>query len=156
VARRGGWRRLGRKRFRYVDARGGAVTADAALERIQSLAIPPAWRDVWISPNARAKLQATGVDSAGRRQYLYHPAFRAAREQQKYERLVRFGEHLPALRADLEDHLDRDPLEREWTCGLAVTLRQPRLVSRGLGAVVGAEPYLRDHHPHEASRERAR
>jgi hypothetical protein len=92
VTRRGGWRRLGRRRFRYETARGERVDDERALERIRGLTIPPAWTDVWISPNPRAKLQATGVDAAGRRQYLYHPDFRAAQDERKFERLVRFGE----------------------------------------------------------------
>jgi DNA topoisomerase-1 len=89
VARRGGWRRLGRRRFRYVDARGAPIEEPEKIERIEALVIPPAWRDVWISPNPGAKLQATGVDSAGRTQYIYHPSFRAAQERAKFDRLVR-------------------------------------------------------------------
>src|SRR5215212_5782113 len=105
MARRGGWRRLGRRKpFRYVDARGNRITDPEKLERIESLVIPPAWRDVWISPNPRAKLQATGVDAAGRTQYLYHPDFRAQREQEKFDKLVRFAEHLPDLRAAMVEH----------------------------------------------------
>jgi DNA topoisomerase-1 len=119
MARRGGWRRLGgRKRFRYEDARGEPITDESSLERICGLAIPPAWRDVWISPNPRAKLQATGVDAARRRQYLYHPAFRAAQEEKKYERLVRFGELLPELRTQMAKHLQLDAYELEWTCAV--------------------------------------
>ncbi len=121
MARRGGWRRTGTKRFRYVDARDQPITDEEKLARIEGLVIPPAWRDVWISPNARAKLQATGVDSAGRRQYLYHPAFRAAQEERKYDRLVTFGERLPALRDATAKHLALGPYEREWACALAVT-----------------------------------
>ena len=99
MARRGGWRRIGgRRRFRYVDSRGDEIVDEERLGRIERLVIPPAWRDVWISPSPGAKLQATGVDAAGRRQYLYHPAYRAAREQEKFDRLVRFGELLPGLR----------------------------------------------------------
>ena len=105
MARRGGWRRTGTKRFRYVDAHDRPITDEEKLARIEGLVIPPAWRDVWISPNARAKLQATGVDRAGRRQYLYHPAFRAAQEERKYDRLVTFGERLPALRDATAKHL---------------------------------------------------
>ena len=123
MPRRGGWRRLGRRRpFRYVDGRGDRIVDDARLERIEALAIPPAWRDVWISPNASAKLQATGVDSAGRRQYLYHPAFRAAQDQAKFDRLVRFGELLPAFRARVASDLERGPYEEDWACALAATL----------------------------------
>ena len=107
-ARRGGWRRTGgKRRFRYLDARGRTITDELKLARIASLTIPPAWTDVWISPNASAKLQATGLDAAGRRQYLYHPGYRAEREQAKYERLVRFGELLPGLRERVEP--------RTWT-----------------------------------------
>lgn len=71
MARRGGWRRVGRRKpFRYVDSRGERIEDEARLERIEALVIPPAWRDVWISPSPAARLQATGVDAAGRRQYL--------------------------------------------------------------------------------------
>ena len=88
-----GWTRRGSKRrFRYFDADGREITDDEKLERIRSLVIPPAWKDVWISPSARSKLQATGVDAAGRKQYLYHPAYRAKQEQAKYDKLVRFAE----------------------------------------------------------------
>jgi DNA topoisomerase-1 len=121
MARRGGWRRLGRKpRFRYEDAKGKPIRDDDALERIAALAIPPAWRDVWISPNARAKLQATGLDAAGRRQYLYHAAFRAEQERKKFERLVLFGQRLPKLRRQMVDHLAIEPFEREWTSAVAL------------------------------------
>ena len=119
MARRG-WRRLGRKRFRYVDARGSAITDEAQLERIAALAIPPAWTDVWISPNPRARLQATGIDSAGRKQYRYHDSFRAAQELAKYERLLDFGRALPRLRRHARSHLRLGPFEREWTCALAI------------------------------------
>ena len=70
--------------------------------------IPPAWKDVWISPRARAKLQATGVDAAGRKQYLYHPEFRARQEQAKYDKLIRFAERLPELRAAMAEHMELD------------------------------------------------
>ena len=67
--------------------------------------IPPAWKDVWISPSARTKLQATGIDAAGRKQYLYHPEFRARQEQAKYDKLIRFAEKLPrAARGDGAAH----------------------------------------------------
>jgi DNA topoisomerase-1 len=123
VPRRGGWRRLGKRRpFRYVDSRGRRITDERHLERVEKLVIPPAWTDVWISPNPSARLQATGLDAAGRRQYLYHPAYRAAQEQAKFERLVRFGELLPGLRERVADDLELGPYEREWACALGVTL----------------------------------
>src|SRR5919201_2136071 len=111
MTRRGGWRRLGRApRFRYEDSRGNPIE-DERLARIESLVIPPGWREVWISPNPQAKLQATGVDRAGRTQYLYHPDFRAAQEGAKFERLVRFGELLPQLRDRIRLDLRKGPYE---------------------------------------------
>jgi DNA topoisomerase I len=138
MARRGGWRREGRKgRFRYYDARGRRITDSEKLERIDDLVIPPAWRDVWISPRPKAKLQATGVDSAGRRQYLYHPEFRAQQEREKFDRLVRFAELLPDLRKAMSRHMDEEPLSPEWTCALAL-----RLINLGWFRV-GTERYAR-------------
>jgi DNA topoisomerase-1 len=123
MARRGGWRRVGsRRRFRYEDSRGKRITDADKIARIEELAIPPAWRDVWISPRANAKLQATGVDKAGRRQYLYHPEYRAQQEQAKYDKLVRFAERLPTFRRRLTEDLSGEELTPEWTCALAVKL----------------------------------
>src|ERR687898_269287 len=124
MARRGGWKRAGSKgRFRYEDARGNRIDDPAKLERIESLVIPPAWKDVWISPRAGAKLQATGVDKAGRRQYLYHPEFRARQEQAKFDKLVRFAEALPDLRLAMGEHMTHEPFDRERVCAVAVRFR---------------------------------
>ena len=120
MARRAGWQRLGRKRFRYIDAHGREIEDDVELERIRSLAIPPAWTNVWISSNARARLQATGVDAAGRTQYRYHPSYRAARERAKFDRLLDFAKALPHLRARTAHDLRLEPVELEWVCALAV------------------------------------
>ena len=124
MARRGGWRRRGSKSrgFRYYDASGREIVDGEQLERIDRLRIPPAWRDVRISPYPRAKLQATGFDSAGRKQYLYHPDFRAKQEQAKFEKLVRFGERLPAIRAAMAADMDRDHLDRERVSAIALRL----------------------------------
>jgi DNA topoisomerase I len=123
MPRRGGWRRVGSpRRFRYEDSRGKRIDDPDKLERIDELRIPPAWRDVWISPRPSAKLQATGVDAAGRRQYVYHPAYRAQQEQAKYDKLVRFAEHLPDVRAAMSRDLDGEQFSLEWTCALAVKL----------------------------------
>jgi DNA topoisomerase-1 len=138
MARTGGWRRKGRKgRFRYLDSRGKRITDPEKLARIEELVIPPAWRDVWISPRPKAKLQATGLDRAGRRQYLYHPEFRARQEQEKYDRLVRFAERLPDLRKAMSKHMAREPFDPEWTCALAI-----RLINLGWFRV-GTERYAR-------------
>jgi DNA topoisomerase IB len=123
MARRGGWRRAGRKdRFRYYDSRGDRITDSDKLERIEQLVIPPAWRDVWISPRPNAKLQATGLDAAGRRQYLYHPEYRAQQEQAKYDSLIRFAERLPSLREAMSEHMELDRLARERVSAIAVRL----------------------------------
>ena len=139
TTKRGGWTRAGRKgRFRYLDRYGRRIGDEEQLARIESLAIPPAWIDVWISPRPYAKLQATGYDKAGRKQYLYHPDFRAAQEQAKYDRLIRFGEHLPGLRAAMSEHLDKDELDRERVSAVAL-----RLISLGWFRV-GSERYARE------------
>jgi DNA topoisomerase-1 len=124
VARRGGWRRRGSKGrgFRYYDAKDRAIVDPEQLERIDKLRIPPAWRDVWISPRPGAKLQATGLDNAGRTQYLYHPDYRAKQEQAKFEKVVRFGERLPAIRAAMASDMDRDHLDRERVAAIALRL----------------------------------
>jgi DNA topoisomerase-1 len=123
MAARIGWTRKGsRKRFRYFDADGREITDEQKLERVNALAIPPAWRDVWISPSARSKLQATGVDAAGRTQYLYHPAFRAKQEQAKYDKLIRFAERLPQLREAMSEHMGLDGLPAEKVAAIAVRL----------------------------------
>jgi DNA topoisomerase-1 len=138
MARKGGWRRVGsRRHFRYEDARGKRITDVEQLARIAALAIPPAWSDVWISPRPGAKLQATGIDSAGRRQYLYHPAFRARQERAKYDKLIRFAERLPEFRAAMAEHLDGEELACEWTSALAV-----RLINLGWFRV-GSERYAK-------------
>jgi DNA topoisomerase-1 len=139
MARKGGWRRVrSRGRFRYEDARGNRITDEEKLERISSLVIPPAWTDVWISPSANAKLQATGVDAAGRRQYLYHPDFRAQQEQAKFNRLIQFAERLPDLRAAMAEHMDHDSIDR-----LRVSALATRLMNCGWFRV-GSERYARD------------
>jgi DNA topoisomerase IB len=137
--KRRGWTRRGRKgAFRYLDREGREIRDEAALERIQRLAIPPAWKDVCISPSPRAKLQATGIDGAGRKQYLYHPDFRAAQEQAKYDGLIRFAERLPALRTAMAEHLDRDGLDRERISAIAL-----RLINLGW-LRVGSERHARE------------
>ena len=123
MPRRGGWRRAGsRGRFRYYDARGNRITDPAKLARIEALVIPPAWRDVWISPRPNAPLQATGIDKAGRRQYLYHPEYRAQQERAKYDKLIQFAERLPALRQSLGEHMTLDPLDQDRVSAIAVRL----------------------------------
>jgi DNA topoisomerase IB len=140
MARKGGWRRVGsRRHFRYLDGRGRRITDPAKLARIEALVIPPAWKDVWISQRPTAKLQATGIDAAGRRQYLYHADYRAAQEEAKFEKLVRFADALPGLREAMSRHIELEPLTPEWTSAVAV-----RLINLGWFRV-GEERYTRKH-----------
>jgi DNA topoisomerase-1 len=118
-----GWRREGKRRpFRYFDARGTRIRDAATIERLDKLAIPPAWRDVWISPRVKAKLQATGIDAAGRKQYIYHPEFRAQQEAAKFDKLIRFAERLPDIRMAMGEHMTLDPLDPLRVCAIAVRL----------------------------------
>jgi DNA topoisomerase I len=138
MARGLGWRREGSKRsFRYVDADGRKITDPVHLERIKALAIPPAWKDVWISPSAKSKRQATGIDAAGRKQYLYHSDFRAQQEQAKYDKLIRFAERLPALREVMSEHMALDGLPEVKVAAIAV-----RLINLGWFRV-GTEKYAK-------------
>jgi len=118
-----GIRRVGAKRFRYVDdATGAAVEDRATLERIAALAIPPAWRDVWICAHPQGHLQATGRDARDRKQYRYHPLFRARREEQKFADLVPFGEALGDLRRRVDADLAEPGLGEARVLALVVAL----------------------------------
>jgi DNA topoisomerase I len=117
------WTRKGSRRpFQYLDAKGRRIRDPEVIERLDGLAIPPAWKDVQISPNAGAKLQSTGVDSAGRKQYLYHPDFRARQEAAKFHDLIRFAEKLPELRLAMGEHLTLDPLDPLYVSAVAIRL----------------------------------
>lgn len=122
--RRAKWiRRRGSKSrgFFYTDSSGKRVTDEATLERIKALVIPPAWRHVRISPAASSSIQAVGMDTTCRIQYLYHSKFSEKQQKKKYEKIERFGEHLPRLRAMTNEHISLDGFPREKV--LAVVLR---------------------------------
>jgi DNA topoisomerase I len=114
-------RRYG-KGWRFLDHRGQPVTNPRVLERILALAIPPAWKDVWICRSSRGHLQATGIDAAGRKQYLYHPAWRLERDRAKHDRVLEFADALPALRQAVASHMGRRGLPREKALAAAVAL----------------------------------
>ncbi len=122
--RAGWWRRRGSKSrgFRYETADGRRVGDEAALERIRSLAIPPAWREVRISPSPRSHLQAIGVDKLGRVQRIYHPSFVARRARRKYEKIERFGEALPRLRRKANGDIAAEGLGKERVLAVVVRL----------------------------------
>jgi DNA topoisomerase IB len=127
-------RRRGRG-FTYFDERGNTLRDPVELERIRLLAIPPAWTDVWICRLANGHLQAVGVDSAGRRQYLYHAAWRERRDRQKFDEMLDFARALPKLRRRSARLLDEPGMPKDRVLGLAVTL-----LDRGLFRV-GSEEY---------------
>ncbi|MEA2218248.1 MAG: topoisomerase [Solirubrobacteraceae bacterium] len=127
-------RRCG-KGFIYADEHGERIADAEIVARITALVIPPAWRDAWISPDPLGHIQATGYDDAGRRQYLYHPRWRARRDLQKFDDMVRFARALPALREVVEHDLARGDLSREQVLACAA-----RLLDRGLFRI-GSEQY---------------
>ncbi|WP_460832095.1 DNA topoisomerase IB [Nocardioides hungaricus] len=117
-----GWtrRRAGRG-FAYVDATGARLPEEDAA-RVRALAIPPAWTDVWITPYANGHMQAVGTDDAGRRQYLYHPDWRARRDAEKHDRVLAFGKALTRARALVVADLGREGMPLERACAAAVRL----------------------------------
>lgn len=117
-------RRRGSKRsgFRYEDAKGRRITDQAQLERIMALVIPPAWKHVRISPSARSRLQAIGVDTSGRVQYLYHASYAARQQRKKFEKIERFGQSLPLLRRKTNDDIALEGLARERVLAVVVRL----------------------------------
>jgi DNA topoisomerase-1 len=134
-----GIRRRGRGRgFEYLDDDGNRVEDAATLERVSELAIPPAWRDVWICHDPLGHLQATGVDADGRKQYLYHPRWRERRDQQKFDRMLDFARTLPRMRRRVAADLMRSELDRERVLACAL-----RLLDRGLFRV-GSEDYAQE------------
>jgi len=117
-----GWarRRVG-KGFSYLDE-SGAKLAPEVVERIRSLAIPPAWQEVWICPLPNGHIQATGIDAAGRKQYLYHPEWRVKRDAMKFDRVLESGAKLSRTRAVVLEHLALDGMPRERAAATAVRL----------------------------------
>jgi DNA topoisomerase-1 len=127
-----GIRRIRRGRaFTYVDAEGRRVRAAAELARIRSLVIPPAWGDVWICPDPRGHLQATGRDARGRKQYRYHPKWRVVRDETKYDRVIGFAKALPVIRRTTSGHLRRQGLPREKVLATVVQLLEKTLIRVG-------------------------
>jgi DNA topoisomerase I len=119
-----GIRREGTKEtgFHYRSADGAPIEDEKTLARVAKLRIPPAWRDVRIARSDAAPLQAVGIDKKGRTQYLYHTRFRAAREEEKFRRVVEFGESLPSLRRRVRADLHSDGLPRERVLAAIVRL----------------------------------
>jgi DNA topoisomerase-1 len=128
-------RRVRGRGFEYLDACGERIDDAETLERIRALVIPPAWTDVWICPHPFGHIQAVGTDAAGRRQYLYHPRWRARREQEKFDEMLRFARVLPRVRQTAAAHLALPGMRRERVLACAL-----RLLDRGFFRV-GSEGY---------------
>src|SRR5271170_1797692 len=126
------------KGFRYLTPQNRRLAAAKELKRIASLAIPPAYRDVWISLKARGHLQATGRDARGRKQYRYHPQWRQVRDSAKFSRMVAFGEALPKLRRKLKRDLALAGLPREKVLAVVVSILDATRVR------IGNTEYARD------------
>jgi DNA topoisomerase IB len=127
-------RRRGRG-FEYLDQNGNRIEDTDVLARIDQLAIPPAWQEVWICPHPMGHIQATGMDARGRKQYRYHDKWRQRRDAEKFDEMIGFAQALPSMRARVAADLDADGLTRERVLACAV-----RLLDRGFFRV-GGEDY---------------
>lgn len=134
-----GIRRIARgKKFTYLGSDGKTVRDRGVLRRIESLVIPPAWTAVWICENARGHLQATGRDARGRKQYRYHPKYRAVREETKFEKLLAFGSLLPRIRERVQHDLTLPGLPQDKVVAAVVRLMDLAHIR------VGNEEYARE------------
>lgn len=126
-----GLRRVRRgKGFSYVDAKGKTING-TTKEWIRSLVIPPAWEQVWISPDRFGHIQATGYDKAGRKQYIYHPSWEEVRDEVKFDRMGDFGRRLPKLRKQVDVDLKKPGLTRPKVTALAVAVMDRTLIRVG-------------------------
>jgi len=143
-------RRRAGKGFRYIGPDGARLADPDRLAWIRGLAIPPAWTDVWISPIRRGHLQATGRDARGRKQYRYHPRWRAVRDEAKYGRLTEFARALPRIRRRTDRDLRRRGLPRDKVLALVVRLLEATLIR------VGNDEYARENRSYGLSTMRDR
>ena len=131
-------RKTFRGKFRYFDAKGERITDPDEIKRLDSLAVPPAYTEVWICADPRGHLQATGRDARGRKQYRYHPRWREVRDADKYSRLQEFGKALPKLRKQLEAQIAEPGFTRAKVLATVVMLLDATLIR------VGNTQYARD------------
>src|SRR5262245_45292105 len=126
------------KGFAYYSTDGQLVRDRETLKRIKALAIPPAWAEVWICPYANGHLQAAGRDNKGRKQYRYHARWRSIRDENKYDRMLEFGQALSKIRKQTERDLAKPGLSREKVLAVIVRLLETTLIR------VGNEEYARN------------
>lgn len=124
-------RRKTDRRWAYFDPKGARITDRKTIDRINTLAIPPAYTDVWICPNPRGHIQATGRDAKGRKQYRYHEKYREARDSNKYTHMLAFAETLPAIRAAVERDMAKRGLPREKVLATIVRLLEQTMIRVG-------------------------
>ncbi|GAC1588896.1 MAG: DNA topoisomerase IB [Candidatus Velthaea sp.] len=117
--------------FRYVGLDGKPIRDESELSRIRKLAIPPAYAEVWISPDPRGHLQATGRDARGRKQYRYHPRWREVRDETKFDRMIAFAKALPSIRAAVARDLGKPGLPREKVLATVVSLLEATMIRVG-------------------------
>jgi len=117
--------------FTYRDQAGNTIRDENLRSWIESIVIPPAWTDVWISPYKNGHILATGRDDRGRKQYRYHPKWRQLREQKKFDHLREFGEHLPTIREVTDQHLRQRRVSRERVLAAVVRLLESTLIRIG-------------------------
>jgi len=134
-----GIRRRGAGRgFYYLDPQGRRISDRRAIDRIRRIVIPPAWRDVWICSSPQGHIQATGSDAKGRKQYRYHPRYRAVRDETKFERILKFSKVFPKIRRRVERDLRRPGVDRRKMFAVVLYLLETTLIR------VGNEEYARD------------
>lgn len=145
-------RRRAGKGFFYLDVQGNRITDKEQIQRIRSLAIPPAYQQVWICPVADGHLQATGMDERKRKQYRYHPIFQEYQNQQKFTRIIGFAKRLPRIRQAVRDALRRRKLDREKILATAVFLLDTTAIRIGnrryaeMNQSYGLTTLLKDEH----------
>jgi DNA topoisomerase I len=130
-ARPGIRRRMGPLGFQYIATTGRMIRQKAEIARINKLAIPPAWTDVWICPDPRGHIQATGRDAKGRKQYRYHPQWRVCRDETKYDRMIAFADALPKIRERTNADVAKAGLSREKVLATVVQLLEKSLIRVG-------------------------
>ena len=137
-SRTGITRRRAGKGFVYIDADGNRIRDDEQIDQIKALAIPPAWRDVWICPYENGHIQATGIDDAGRKQYLYHEKWSLQQSMRKFDEMLDFSRQLPKLRKTVAEDLGGDEISKNRVLACAV-----RLMDLGFFRI-GSEQYAEE------------
>lgn len=119
------------KDFIYKDTSGKKITAETTLKRIEDLAIPPAWENVWICPSPSGYLQATGIDDRNRKQYLYHQDWVKRTQENKFSKMISFGEVLPTIRRKIRSDMDNEELDKDKITATVIWLLEHTLIRIG-------------------------